>query len=950
MAHRKPWLAAMGLVLLGLIPARSACANACVWTGGNSNFVDPSNWTTCGAGVPQAGDTATIPNVGSAPVISGASVDVGLVTVQTGVTLTVASGGSLTLENGLTGAGNLLVSNGGALTWTGGTMDGTGSSTAAAGSTVTLSGNAKVLGRTLTLGSGATMTGPSSLTISSGVVLHNSGTFEIQGDGGILGVGGLLDNQGTLSRTTSGTNPPIQVDVNNGGSIQVMTGGLTFTGTTTNSGTVDASGASLYYDAGTHTFDNQVLAGHIIISSALLSFNGPTTVFVSFVEGGGASVVHSHTTFTSNNLTQLDAGRFFVDPSSAQTTLGNLVVGPSAILTLGAFLPVLAASLNQQGTIEGSQDLNVSGNALWQAGLQLGPGFTRFMGTSTIGGSAVDVGRGLDLFGTSSWNTGSIGMTSAASLIRAIGAVTIDTGFTGLVGGHGKLLVLPAGSLSVTGGGGGPLTIDVPVTNSGTVTFGDRAVTLAGYSQDSGSTALQQLPGHALTVTAPVRIADGTLSGFGAINGDVTVSGSGSVSPGNVPGNPGTIAISGNYTQSAPVTLFTDSIAPIGIFSDLLSAGGTAALGGGLTFSVTFTPSAGSTVPLMTYGNRIGSFFPVTLPAAPSGLFWTARYGATTFSLVAQKLQPAFPLRVDGHAATGGVSNLNQVLDPGERVRVEPAWSNASAPPVAAVTGTFSNFTGPAGATYTISKSDAGYGTIAGSTVADCFTATGNCYELSVDNPATRPAAHWDATVDEATNDGDVTTWTLHLGGSFNDVAPAAAQYRFVETLFHNQITGGCGSGGFCPGSTVTRAQMAVFLLKAKFGPSYIPPPAIGGVFLDVPSNGFEPFIERLAALGVTAGCGNGNYCPNDSATRAQMAVFLLKTEGGPSYTPPPCVTPTFPDVPCSSGFAPWVQELVVRGITAGCGGGMYCPASAVTRGQMAVFLTTTFALALNGQ
>jgi len=107
--------------------------------------------------------------------------------------------------------------------------------------------------------------------------------------------------------------------------------------------------------------------------------------------------------------------------------------------------------------------------------------------------------------------------------------------------------------------------------------------------------------------------------------------------------------------------------------------------------------------------------------------------------------------------------------------------------------------------------------------------------------------------------------------------------------------------------------------------------------------------FENLAALAVTGGCGGGNYCPTSPATRGQMSVFLLKTEGGPTYNPPPCVTPTFLDVPCSSGFAPWIEELVRRGITAGCGGGDYCPASAVTRGQMAVFLTTTFSLVLNG-
>ena len=363
-----------------------------------------------------------------------------------------------------------------------------------------------------------------------------------------------------------------------------------------------------------------------------------------------------------------------------------------------------------------------------------------------------------------------------------------------------------------------------------------------------------------------------------------------------------------------------------------------------------FTPDPNTPLTFLTYAQRFGTFSIGPLPPLSGGLSWTPRYAAHAFSLVAQKLQPVLPLRLDAHVASAGVHNLNQVLEPGERVLVEPVWSNPSTGPFD-FSAFLGNFTGPSGATYTISKSDASYGTIPAGQSAGCFSATGNCYEVSVDNPATRPAAHWDATVDEFGNDGNtVGSWTLHIGNSFGDVAPTAPQYRFVETLFHNLITSGCGGGAYCPSQDVTRAQMSVFLLKAKFGASYVPPPATLGVFADVPSNGFAAdFIENLYSLGVTGGCGGGNFCPNSSATRAQMAVFLLKTDGGPSYTPPACSVSPFTDVPCSNGFAPWIVELVSRGITAGCAPGLYCPGSSVTRGQMAVFLTTTFLLTLNG-
>ncbi len=75
------------------------------------------------------------------------------------------------------------------------------------------------------------------------------------------------------------------------------------------------------------------------------------------------------------------------------------------------------------------------------------------------------------------------------------------------------------------------------------------------------------------------------------------------------------------------------------------------------------------------------------------------------------------------------------------------------------------------------------------------------------------------------------------------------------------------------------------------------------------------------------------------------MAVFLLKTLEGPGYAPPTCTVATFADVPCTSNFAPWIYELVARNITAGCGGGNYCPSTSANRGQMATFLVKTFGL-----
>jgi hypothetical protein len=181
----------------------------------------------------------------------------------------------------------------------------------------------------------------------------------------------------------------------------------------------------------------------------------------------------------------------------------------------------------------------------------------------------------------------------------------------------------------------------------------------------------------------------------------------------------------------------------------------------------------------------------------------------------------------------------------------------------------------------------------------------------------------------------------------FSDVPVTHPFYDFVMKTEDDGVSAGCGGGAFCPDASVTRAQMAVFLLKASLGEHYAPPPATGAVFADVPAAAFAAaWIEDLAARGVTAGCGGGNYCPDAPVTRRQMAAFLLKARHGSSYVPP-TATGIFGDVPMSDPFAPWIEELYAEQVTGGCQAAplLYCPGNSNTRGQMAVFLVKSFGL-----
>jgi hypothetical protein len=288
----------------------------------------------------------------------------------------------------------------------------------------------------------------------------------------------------------------------------------------------------------------------------------------------------------------------------------------------------------------------------------------------------------------------------------------------------------------------------------------------------------------------------------------------------------------------------------------------------------------------------------------------------------------------------------NAVWEPGELAEVKPSWRNfnGTAQPFG---GVLSGITGPAGATYGIADNTASYGTVPDGATAACT----DCYVVLVSNPANRPLTHWDATALETITpgvQGQVKRWPLHIGRSFADVTDGSPFYRFVETLLHRGVTGGCGGASYCPSSATTREQMSVFVLVAKEGTGYLPPPcAPPNIFNDVPETSpFCRWVEELSNRGVAGGCGGGNYCPANPVTREQMSVFVLRTLD-PTLSPPACVAGSemFADVPASSAFCRWIEELARRQVVTGCGGGNYCPVAAVTREQMGVFLGVTFGL-----
>ena len=177
----------------------------------------------------------------------------------------------------------------------------------------------------------------------------------------------------------------------------------------------------------------------------------------------------------------------------------------------------------------------------------------------------------------------------------------------------------------------------------------------------------------------------------------------------------------------------------------------------------------------------------------------------------------------------------------------------------------------------------------------------------------------------------------------FSDIATASPFFPFIQGIYAAEVIPDCGVGTFCPNGLITRKEMAKFLLLAKNGASYTPPVCTTATFADVPcSHPYADWIYEIKNEGITSGCDATHFCPDGSVTRSQMAVFLMVAHGN---TPGSCPPSTFADVPGNSPFCPWINLIASLGITAGCGGGNFCPNDSVLRGQMSVFLSTTFTI-----
>jgi S-layer homology domain len=150
-----------------------------------------------------------------------------------------------------------------------------------------------------------------------------------------------------------------------------------------------------------------------------------------------------------------------------------------------------------------------------------------------------------------------------------------------------------------------------------------------------------------------------------------------------------------------------------------------------------------------------------------------------------------------------------------------------------------------------------------------------------------------------------------------------------------------------CDTSAVAGVHVSLLRHQSPSGPGA----SVGGVVVDTgisaqPGCGFFGLWDNLQSAGSYVDNINSTYflratleASDDSTSLGAVRVFYALR-----VSPPPALA-TFTDVPVSHPFFQFIEALAASGITAGCGGGNFCPDAPLTRKQMAAFLSIALGL-----
>jgi len=609
------------------------------------------------------------------------SVDSGAYTgIMSGAgSLVKATAGVLTLTGANTFTGGTTVNAGTLQTNAANTLPATGNLTITAPGTVDLNGNNQTIGALS--GSGNITMGAAQLTTTTGQnttysgVMSGTGSLAVGGPGTLTLTtpstfsGGVVISGGTLQAgvanvfVTAGNE---NITVNGSGVFDLNNFAQTI-GTLSGSGTVTLGTAALTADSTTNSTFSGTITGtgsltktntSTLTLSGVNNYTGGTTVTGGILQAGAANAFPSGGPMTLTAPGSLDLNSFdqTIGPLSGT---GSITLGSALLITNSAsntaYSGVITGGAAGSFVKDGPGTLTISGANNYGGGTFVIGGVLQAGAANTLpagGDVTVDAPGALDLV-TFNQSVGAISgdgalMLGSANLITDFAAPTVST-YSGPISGAGGSLTKQgtgtlvllgpnnySGGTTVTAGtlAGNTTSLQGAIANAATVIFdqpfsgtfngalagagtlvknGPGTVTLTG-AQTQGNTMVN---GGGLdvngTLTSPVTVGPGgTLSGTGSITGAVVVNGS--IEPG---GAPGTLTVTGNYTQGTGSTFVGDLS---GATSDHLTVIGTTTIQPGATFTADILPGvyAPTTVyTLISATGGVGGSFSATLVTSP---------------------------------------------------------------------------------------------------------------------------------------------------------------------------------------------------------------------------------------------------------------------------------------------------------------------------------------------
>ena len=177
-------------------------------------------------------------------------------------------------------------------------------------------------------------------------------------------------------------------------------------------------------------------------------------------------------------------------------------------------------------------------------------------------------------------------------------------------------------------------------------------------------------------------------------------------------------------------------------------------------------------------------------------------------------------------------------------------------------------------------------------------------------------------------------------GPAFEDVPRNNVHGNAIRCVGLWQVAKGRSAGLYAPEAPVTRAQMASFIARLIERSEGRLPAAPRGTFRDLPAGGaHNGAVEALAAAGIVRGTSGGVYAPERTVTRAQMASFLVRAFEYRTGADLPTAADAFAD-DSRSVHEQSINKAAAAGFTTGRADGRFAPTAAVRRDQMASFVT----------